>query len=232
MLLDCLTWTAAFASLFSVVHTACAGPIQRQAYVYDVLFHGVTVLIGASLLYDTPYIMTNVWARPVTTTDWRLAQLPALQCGYYVCALAMVVVTTRRWDMIAHHAVAIVLSVAGAWLGTLHVAVIVTVAHNASDILLLAGKLLRTDGYAAWVSDACMYAFVVSWLYLRVYLVNIYVWWPAIVHNALQLDRTAYYMALPIPVALIALQAFWTVRIAQLILRKLRSGDTHTDDDE
>lgn len=231
MWLECVAWTAVFAGLFAAVRAVCVGPIQRQAYVYDVLFHGVTVLIGASLLYDTPHIMTDVWARSVATADWRLAQLPALQCGYYACALAMAVATTRRWDMIAHHVVAVVLSLAGAWMGTLHVAVLVTLAHNASDVLLLAGKLLHTDGYPAWASDACMYAFVVSWLYLRVYCVNAYVWWPAIVHNALRLEPAAYYMALPIPVALVALQGFWTVRIAQLVLRKVRSGDTQTDDD-
>lgn len=226
-------WVSLFALMFGCVRTFCAGPLKRHVYIYDWLFHASTTAMGLAAMITNPAVTEDLWAPNVVSDDWRVAQLPAMNLGYYVITFFIILFTTRRLDMLAHHVVtAILITYAIRW-GLLHAIMVTVTGHNVNDVFLLTGKILMYDGRPEWMSDAFMYVFVASWFYCRLYLLPRYILWSIIVDNAMKFNPPALYWTMVFITALLQLlQVHWTFLIVRLVYRKLTAGETRTDDDD
>jgi len=243
MIFSCAIWTGLFAFIYGQVLSFTKKPIQRQNYVFDLLFFAGTSLLGFYAMWHTPELYSDTFSAKCPKYSSRFARwivdyFPFINLGYYISSMALSVQTEidsgKRWRMMAHHMSSCASILLTHYLLGDKLIVFNAFIHNFCDIFLLLGKILLYDRHHPFLADLMLFIFVPIWLYARLYIAQRYVMWPVFVENALQAPPLLYALGVPLGLLLQTLQIYWTYQIARLAVRKVIKPNekTATDDDD
>lgn len=261
MIASVFLWTIlAAVARFGIGAVLDRGPwstAKAHTYLFDLFFHASTTAVGLWAFFQLPdqLTLTNLLDE---RSDWwhcradvaEASTTPSLiepfvfdilrsivhaNAGYYVFSFWLVLATSGRIDMLSHHFVSALMAIIGAYSNSYLPAVVVVVAHNASDVFLLLGKLFQMQQTRTFVllSDLSFYAFLICWMPTRLYFIPRYLAWPIVGSNALRLDNPTYIVLLCIIFVVQTLHCYWSLMILRLAYRKITlSGYTQTDDED
>jgi hypothetical protein len=165
-----------------------------------------------------------------------LAAYCIAQLAHYIAELEFILfrIPKSEWRkddtvLVTHHCVTIFLITAYALLGhqILWTCTMATCLHDISDILVDSAKALRKTPYA-YLSTPFFYAFVISWIALRIYYI------PFVLLRGMLSDPTgpnlplAYFGVAIIGMLQVA-QIYWTYLIGLVIFRQFKSSGNLDD---
>jgi len=226
---------------------------KAQTYLFDFLFHASTTAAGLWAFFQLPHQFTLTsllddrsgwWHYQEAVTEassiapfvfGTLRSIVHANAGYYIFSFWLVSVTTARIDMLSHHFVSALMALIGAYSRAYLPAVVVVVAHNASDVFLLLGKLwqMRQTRTFRLLSDISFYAFLTCWMPTRLYFIPRYLAWPIVATNPIRLENPTFIVLVCVILVVQTLHCYWSFMILRLAYRKItHSGYTRTDDED